>query len=34
VTARVAEEKDLKVPFVFRIQVLGVNSKPVPHITL
>jgi hypothetical protein len=29
----VAEEKDLKIPFVFRIQVLGVNSTPVPHLT-
>jgi hypothetical protein len=32
-TARLAEDKDLKMPFVFRIQVLGVNRTPVPNLT-
>jgi hypothetical protein len=31
--ARVAEDKDLKKPFVLRIQVLDVNITPVPHLT-
>ena len=31
--ALVAEDKDLKIPFVLRIQVPGVNSTPVPHFT-
>jgi len=30
---RVAEDKDLKIAFVLRIQVPGVNSTPVPHST-
>lgn len=31
--ARVAEDNDLKIPFVLRIQVLGVSSTPFPHLT-
>jgi hypothetical protein len=30
---RVAEDKDLKITFVLRIQVPGVNSTPFPRLT-